>query len=108
MSVVYLGALIFALLGTGLLDRRHRLALWGGAPLRTLIVVSVSVVFFLVWDVVGIAEGIFFRGGGPWMTGILSGPELPVEELFFLMLLSYSTLIAYLLALQVHKARSVS
>jgi lycopene cyclase domain-containing protein len=108
VSVVYLGALIFALLGTGLLDWRHRLAVWGGAPVRTLIVVALSVVFFLIWDVVGIAEGIFFRGSGPWMTGILLGPELPVEELFFLMLLSYSTLIAYLAALKVHRTRSAS
>jgi lycopene cyclase domain-containing protein len=60
--------------------------------------VAVAVVFFLAWDVVGIATGVFFRGSGPWMTGVLLGPELPLEELFFLMLLSYSTLIAYLLA----------
>jgi hypothetical protein len=32
------------------------------------------------------------------MTGLLLGPELPLEELFFLILLCYSTLIAYLLA----------
>jgi hypothetical protein len=32
------------------------------------------------------------------MTGVLLGPELPLEELFFLLLLSYSTLISYLLA----------
>jgi lycopene cyclase domain-containing protein len=60
--------------------------------------VAVAVVFFLAWDVVGIATGVFFRGSGPWMTGVLLGPELPLEELFFLMLLSYSTLITYLLA----------
>ena len=108
MSVVYLSALVFALLGTGLLDWRHRLALFGGAPFRTLIIVFVGVGFFLVWDVVGIAEGIFFRGSGPWMTGILLGPELPLEELFFLMLLCYSTLVSYLLASTVWSRRSVS
>ncbi len=98
MSVVYLSALVLALLGTGLLDWRHRLAVFGGAPFRTAIIVGVGVVFFLVWDVVGIAEGVFFRGSGPWMTGILLGRELPLEEVFFLVLLCYSTLISYLLA----------
>jgi lycopene cyclase domain-containing protein len=108
VSVAYLSALVFALLGTGLLDWRHRLAFWGGAPYRTTVVVALGVGFFLAWDVVGIAEGIFFRGTGPWMTGVLLGPELPVEELFFLMLLCYSTLIAYLLAVKVRAPRSTS
>ena len=98
MSFLYLASLVFALVGTGLLDYRHRLALFGGAALRTVAIVAIAVVFFLAWDVVGIATGVFFRGSGPWMTGVLLGPELPLEELFFLMLLSYSTLIAYLLA----------
>jgi lycopene cyclase domain-containing protein len=98
MSLLYLTALLIAIMGTGLLDWRHRLALFGGAVARTLIIVALAVVFFLIWDVVGISAGIFFRGGGPWMTGILLGPELPLEELFFLILLSYSTLIVYVLS----------
>lgn len=102
MSVLYLLALLGAIVGTGALDWRHRLALFGGAPARTVVIVGIAVVFFLVWDVVGIAEGVFFRGSGPWMTGILLGPELPLEEVFFLSLLSYSTLIAYLLADRMH------
>jgi lycopene cyclase domain-containing protein len=104
MSLVYLTALLGAIVGTGLLDWRHRLALFGGAVSRTLIIVAGAVGFFLIWDVVGINVGIFFRGGGPWMTGVLLGPELPLEELFFLILLSYSTLIVYLLASKYLKA----
>lgn len=100
MSLVYLLALLGAILGTGLLDWRHTLALFGGAPGRTLIIVSAGVAFFLLWDVIGIAEGVFFRGSGPWMTGVLLGPELPLEELFFLTLLCYSTLVTYLLSAQ--------
>jgi lycopene cyclase domain-containing protein len=98
MSFLYGAALLFAIAGTGLLDLRHRLAVFGGAPGRTAVIVSVSVVFFLIWDIAGIATGVFFRGSGPWMTSILLGPELPLEELFFLILLSYSTLVSYLLA----------
>jgi lycopene cyclase domain-containing protein len=106
VSLVYLFALLGAILGTGLLDWRHQLALCGGAPARTSIIVGVGVAFFLLWDVAGIAEGVFFRGSGPWMTGILLGPELPLEELFFLILLCYSTLIAYLLSASMLTARS--
>jgi lycopene cyclase domain-containing protein len=105
VSLVYLFALLGAIIGTGLLDWRHKLALFGGAPGRTLIVVGVGVAFLLLWDVVGIAEGVFFRGSGPWMTGILLGPELPLEELFFLILLCYSTLVAYLLSASILTAR---
>ena len=106
MSLVYLFALLGAILGMGLLDWRHKLALCGGAPARTSIIVGGGVAFFLLWDVAGIAEGVFFRGSGPWMTGILLGPELPLEELFFLILLCYSTLIAYLLSASMLTARS--
>ena len=55
----------------------------------------VGVVFFLVWDLGGISLGVFFRGEGEWMTGVLLAPELPLEEVFFLVLLSYNTLIAW-------------
>ncbi len=106
MSFLYGAALLFAILGTGLLDFRHRVAVFGGAPGRTAVIVAVSVVFFLAWDIVGIATGVFFRGSGPWMTGILLGPELPLEELFFLILLSYSTLVSYLLATRALSRRS--
>ena len=98
MSFLYLGALLIALVGIGLLDFRHKLAFCGGSALRSVVIIAVSVAFFVVWDVVGIATGVFFRGGGPWMTGVLLGPELPLEELFFLMVLTYSTLVSYLWA----------
>jgi len=59
----------------------------------------------VVWDVVGIATGVFFRGSGPWMTGVLLGPELPLEEVFFLMVLTYSTLISYVWAVSALEKR---
>jgi hypothetical protein len=39
--------------------------------------------------------GIFFRGNAPHLTGITLAPELPLEEVFFLILLSYNALLAY-------------
>jgi lycopene cyclase domain-containing protein len=106
MSAVYLVSLVAAIIGTGLLDWRHKLAVFGSRAPHTLIIVGIAVAFFLIWDLVGIAEGVFFRGSGPWMTGVLLAPELPLEEVFFLILLSYSTLIAYLLAGHYLKGRT--
>jgi lycopene cyclase domain-containing protein len=91
MQFLYLAALLISLTGMVLLDRKHRLFFWQDA-FRATIVLSVGIVFFLIWDVWGIALGVFFRGDGPWMTGILLGPELPLEEVFFLALLSYMTM----------------
>ena len=79
----------------GLIDYKQKLALFT-QPLRTIITLAVAVVVFLIWDFVGIALGIFFRGEGPYLTGITIAPELPIEEVFFLTLLSYTILIAYL------------
>jgi len=49
-----------------------------------------------VWDLIGIALGIFFRGDTANLSGLLLAPELPLEELFFLILLSYNALLVYL------------
>ena len=93
--ILYLLALSISILGMGLIDYKHKLALFI-QPLRTIITLTVAVVVFLIWDLVGIALGIFFRGEGPYLTGITIAPELPIEEVFFLTLLSYTILIAYL------------
>ena len=91
---VYLGALLVALAGLATLDWRHRLAFWSD-PRRAAVCVGVAVVFFLLWDLAGLALGIFARGASPHMTGVLLAPELPVEEVVFLTLLSYNALLAW-------------
>jgi lycopene cyclase domain-containing protein len=93
-SFFYLLALLISILGLVGIDKRHSLALFR-YPLPTLVSISVAVIIFLIWDVVGISLGIFFRGSTIYLSGLLLGPELPVEELFFLILLSYNTLLAY-------------
>lgn len=93
--ILYLAALTVSLLGMGLIDFKHKLALFA-QPVRTAITIAVAVTVFLIWDLVGIAQGIFFRGQGPYQTGVTIAPELPIEEVFFLTLLSYTILIAYL------------
>ncbi|PSL38388.1 lycopene cyclase domain-containing protein [Labedella gwakjiensis] len=88
MSVVYLAALSVSIVGMVMLDRRFRLFFWDDAR-RASIVLVAGVVLFLVWDLLGIGLGIFFRGQTPFMTGVLIAPELPIEEVFFLTLLCY-------------------
>ncbi len=91
MSFGYLIALGVSLAGMVLLDRRFRLSFWADAR-RASIVLITGVAFLFVWDLAGVANGIFFRGETPWMTGVLVAPEVPLEEVFFLTLLTYLTL----------------
>jgi lycopene cyclase domain-containing protein len=93
----YLAILLVSLAGLGLTDWRHRLA-FRANPKAAAITLAVAMVFFLIWDFAGIALGIFFVGDAAHLTGIMVAPELPLEEIFFLALLSYSTLILYALS----------
>lgn len=95
MSAAYLAGLVVSLLGLGFLDWRHRVALFADAR-RTLATVGIGVAVFVVWDLVGVGLGIFFRGDSAYLTGIQVAPEVPLEELFFLTLLVYQTLLLWL------------
>lgn len=92
MSLVYLVALLVSLGAMVLLDRRFRLVFWRDAR-RAGLTLAIGLVFFLAWDAAGIALGIFARGGSRFMTGIEVAPELPLEEIFFLLFLCYLTLV---------------
>jgi lycopene cyclase domain-containing protein len=94
MSFLYLAALLVALAGMVVLDRRFSLFIWRG-PARAAIVLAVGLVFFLAWDLQGIGLGIFFRGETTLMTGWQWAPQLPFEEPFFLLLLCYLTMNVY-------------
>ena len=94
INFAYIAALAVALTGMVLLDRRFSLFFWRDAR-RAAIVLPLGVAFFLLWDLGGIVLGIFFRGQTEFMTGLLIGPELPIEEVFFLTLLCYNTMNAY-------------
>lgn len=91
MTFAYLGALLVSLAGMVVLDWRYRLFFWR-APVRAAIVLISGLVFFLIWDLVGIDLGLFSRGETQFMTGILLAPELPLEEAFFLTFLCYITM----------------
>ncbi|MFO7689900.1 MAG: lycopene cyclase domain-containing protein [Cryobacterium sp.] len=91
VSAVYLGILLLSLVGMVVLDRRFGLFFWD-SPKRAAIVLTLGVLFLLLWDLVGIGLGIFYRGETNLMTGLQLAPELPVEELFFLTFLCYLTM----------------
>ena len=99
MSFLYLAALLISISGMVVLDLRFRL-FFAVAPVRAAIVMATGIAFFLIWDVAGITTGIFFRGNPGLLTGVLLGPELPLEELFFLTLLCYTTMNCYTAALR--------
>lgn len=92
---LYLIALLVSLMGLGTLDWRYRVALFADAR-RTLLTLVITVAFFLVWDLVGVGLGIFFIGEAPYLSGWVVAPEVPVEEIAFLTLLTYQTLLLWL------------
>jgi lycopene cyclase domain-containing protein len=94
VSFAYLGALVLALAGMVVLDRRFRLFFWLDARRATIVLVA-GLVFFLAWDLAGVGLGIFFRGETEFMTGLQIAPEVPLEEVFFLALLCYLAMNAF-------------
>ena len=91
IGVVYLLSLVVALIGMLLIDRRFRLFFWRDARSASIVTIA-GVLFFLAWDAAGIAGGIFLRGDAVIATGIVLAPELPLEEVFFLVLLCWLTM----------------
>ena len=111
MMLAYLGVLLAGIACMALLDARFRLVF--GAPgrrrrRRAIVVLAIGLVFFLAWDVAGIALGIFHRGENAVSTGILLAPELPLEELVFLGFLCYLTLVLYTGALRLIAAKEAA
>lgn len=94
MPGLYLAAILVSAAGVALLDRRWRLAAWA-APGRTAAAVAIGTAFFLAWDAVGIATGVFVKGDSTLLLGIDLAPHLPLEEPFFLAFLAYLALVAW-------------
>jgi lycopene cyclase domain-containing protein len=88
---VYLLALLVSLAGLLVLDWRFALAFFDNWR-RAAISIAVGVAYFLTWDAVGVAMGVFFRGETAFLTGLLVAPEIPVEEPVFLVVLCLTTL----------------
>lgn len=100
MPGVYLAAILLSAAGIAALDARFRLALWA-RPGRTAAAVGIGTLFFLAWDAVGIATGVFVKGDSPLLLGIDLAPHLPVEEPVFLAFLCYLALVVHAAALRI-------
>jgi lycopene cyclase domain-containing protein len=92
VNFIYLAALLFSLAGLALLDFRFKLAFAKNAKAAT-VALAIPYLIFVIWDVAGIALGIFFKGKSHYLSGIMLTKDFPLEELFFLALLCYTTLI---------------
>ena len=94
LQVSYLIGLLIGISGMAIIDHRYKLAFFADKR-RTLLTVGTAVLIFIVWDHLGIGLGIFFHGGSSWSLPFQLLPEFPLEELFFLVLLCYCTLVIY-------------
>jgi lycopene cyclase domain-containing protein len=97
MSVLYLAALVVSIAGLLVIDARYRLFVFA-APARALVVLAVGVAGFLLWDLAGIGLGIFFEGNRGLLIGVDLARELPLEEVFFLVLLCLTAMESFGLA----------
>lgn len=101
---LYLAAILVSAAGVLLIDRRWRLAAWP-APGRTALAVGIGTAFFLAWDAVGIATGVFVKGDSALLLGVDLAPHLPLEEPVFLAFLCYLALVAWSGALRLTDRR---
>jgi lycopene cyclase domain-containing protein len=91
---LYLLALLISIAGLATLDYRYRLAFWLDRR-RTVLTIAIGIAVFICWDLIGIKLGIFFHGNSQYALPFRILPEFPIEELFFLTLLCYVSLLVY-------------
>ena len=94
MQWFYLLGLVAAIGCLIVVDRKFKLAFFHDAR-RTAITLAISIWLFIVWDIFGIKLGIFFHGGSDYTLPYRIIPEFPIEEVFFLFLLTYVALLIY-------------
>lgn len=112
----YALVLLVSLPGLCVLDRKYSLVLFTARTsfsrrspraLATYSTLAVLLTLFVAWDILGIVLGIF-RTNTTYTVGLnLFTPNLPLEEIGFLTLLIYVTLLVYQAAAR-YVARSTS
>lgn len=104
MPGLYLAAIVVSAAGIAALDLRFGLvARRARRPFALALVAGLA--FFIAWDLVGIATGVFVKGDSPLYLGLDLAPHLPLEELFFLAFLCYLTLVVHAAALRMLTGR---
>ena len=94
MSFAYLLALGVSAAGMLIIDRRFRLVFWD-APWRAAAVIAIGALAFFTWDMVAIANDFYYLGSSPHMTGWEIAPELPIEEVAFILFFCHISLVFY-------------
>ena len=94
MMFTYLAALMISLCGLAIIDYRLKLAFWHDAK-RSAKTIVIAVGVFITWDLLGIGLGIFIHGSSQLALPFEILPEFPIEEILFLVLLCYTTLLLY-------------
>ncbi|WP_375390033.1 lycopene cyclase domain-containing protein [uncultured Amnibacterium sp.] len=105
MTGLYLAGLLVSIAGLLVLDLRLKVFLFA-APRRAAVVLLVGVAGFLAWDLAGVGLGIFFEGRNDLLVGVDLAPDVPLEEVFFLLLLCLSAMEAFLLAQRLLQRRT--
>lgn len=96
-NLLYIGGILVAFAGMGIIDWRWKVALFRD-PGHTLVVVAVTFVVLLLFDISGLLLGVFTAG--PRVMGIyLFSRDMPLEEIFLLTFFGYFTLVM----LRIHK-----
>jgi len=94
MQWFYLLGLVIAITCLVLVDFKFKLAFFHDLK-RTAVTLLISIWLFIAWDIFGIRLGIFFHGDSQYALPFRIIPEFPIEELFFLFLLTYVALLVY-------------
>jgi lycopene cyclase domain-containing protein len=91
-SFTYLASLLIGLAALTGWDYHKRIAFFKN-PRASILVIAISVGFFLVWDILGILLNIFHTNTH-YVSGLfILTPDLPLEEILFLSFLTYFVLI---------------
>lgn len=94
LAWTYFFILSFSIFGLVLLDWRYKFAFFHDWQ-RTAVTLVSAMAFFIIWDLLGIHFGIFFSGSSSYVLPYMILPDFPVEELLFLFLLCYISLLMY-------------
>ncbi|MDQ0093203.1 lycopene cyclase domain-containing protein [Paeniglutamicibacter psychrophenolicus] len=105
--MTYLLILLALIACMAALDARYRLFVFA-RPAPALLALAGGTAMFLLWDVIAIDLGIFLHRESGLMTGVMLGPQLPLEEAFFLFFLCYNAMVLFTGALALGARRAAA
>ena len=83
---------------------RGSATVWAAGAAAALLVIGVA--GFLAWDLAGVHLGIFFEGDRRLLVGVDLAPQVPLEEVFFLLLLCLTTMVVFTAAARGRRSRA--